>query len=138
MFYGRNDLKSSVACLKERYYAGNIDKITPGCFASQLLLYAGLIVILGLVLVRFAMACIFNWFLSAKLAGPPDSMELSRSAISPATHASSHSHLRITGVHVRMFIAPTPPCGVPFLYALCVLFLLHVAICLRMSVVFRL
>ncbi|KAH8119464.1 glycosyltransferase family 2 protein [Phellopilus nigrolimitatus] len=84
MFYGRNDLKSSVACLKERYYAGNIDKITPGCFASQLLLYAGLIVILGLVLVRFAMACIFNWFLSARLAGPPDSMELSRSAISPA------------------------------------------------------
>ncbi|KAI5118061.1 hypothetical protein M0805_006324 [Coniferiporia weirii] len=84
LFYGRPDIMSAVPCLKERYYAGNIGKVTPGCFVSQLLLYAGLIVILGLVLARFAMACIFNWFLSAKLAGPPSSMELSRSAVSPA------------------------------------------------------
>ncbi|THH08153.1 hypothetical protein EW145_g2894 [Phellinidium pouzarii] len=84
LFYGRSDLISSVPCLKERYYAGNIDKITPGCFASQLLLYAGLIVILGLVLARFAMACIFNWFLSAKLAGPPNSLELNRLGVSPS------------------------------------------------------
>lgn len=84
LFYNRADIRSSVNCLKERYYAGNIDKITPGCMASQLLLYAGLIVVLSLVLARFAMACIFNWFLSARLAGPPDSGQLNRSAISPA------------------------------------------------------
>ena len=84
LFYGREDLKSSVSCLKERYYAGNIDKITPGCFVSQLVLYAGLIVILALVLVRFAMACVFSWIMSGKLAGPPNSSELRRTAISPA------------------------------------------------------
>lgn len=84
LFYGREDLKSSVSCLKERYYAGNIDKITPGCFVSQLVLYAGLIVILALVFVRFAMACVFSWIMSGKLAGPPDSSELRRTAISPA------------------------------------------------------
>ena len=84
LFYNREDTKAAVKCLVQRYYAGNIDKITPGCFASQLFLYAGLIVILGLVLVRFAMACIFNWFMSAKLAGPPDKYNLNRSAISPA------------------------------------------------------
>lgn len=84
LFYARSDIKSAVPCLKERYYAGNIDKITPGCFASQLVLYAGLIVILALVLVRFAMACVFSWIISGKLAGPPNSSELRRTAISPA------------------------------------------------------
>jgi chitin synthase len=84
LFYSRSDLQSAVPCLKQRYYAGNIDKITPGCFASQLILYAGLIVILSLVLIRFVMACIFSWFLSSRLAGAPDSNVLNRNAISPA------------------------------------------------------
>lgn len=84
LFYSRADLLSAAPCLKQRYYAGNIDKVTPGCFVSALFLYAGLIVILGLVFVRFVMACIFNWFLSERLAGPPNSQELNRSAISPA------------------------------------------------------
>ncbi|KAJ7594697.1 glycosyltransferase family 2 protein [Mycena floridula] len=84
LFFSRSDLRSAVPCLQQRYYAGNIDKIQPGCFASQLFLYAGLIVILGLVFVRFVMACIFTWFLSERLAGPPDNRQLNRSAISPA------------------------------------------------------
>ncbi|KZT27983.1 glycosyltransferase family 2 protein [Neolentinus lepideus HHB14362 ss-1] len=84
LFYNRADIYKAVPCIIQRYYAGNIDKITPGCFVSQLVLYAGLIVILGLVLVRFVMACIFNWFLSERLAGPPSTMSLNRSAISPA------------------------------------------------------
>lgn len=84
LFFNRADLKSAIPCLKERYYAGNIDKITPGCFVSSLFLYTGLIVILGLVFVRFVMACVFNWFMSARLAGPPTSQDLNRSAISPA------------------------------------------------------
>ncbi|KAI0082019.1 hypothetical protein K474DRAFT_1586846 [Panus rudis PR-1116 ss-1] len=84
LFYYHDDIRKAVPCLMERYFAGNIDKITPGCFVSQLVLYAGLIVILSLVFVRFVMACFFNWFMSKKLAGPPDTMSLNRSAISPA------------------------------------------------------
>lgn len=84
LFYSRSDLQSAVPCLKQRYYAGNIDKVTPGCFASQLILYAGLIVILSLVLIRFIMACIFSWFLSGRLADAPNSNVLNRNAISPA------------------------------------------------------
>lgn len=84
LFYYRSDIRAAVPCLMERYYAGNIDKVTPGCVVSEIVLYAGLIVVLGLVFVRFAMACVFNWFLSERLAGPPDSMALKRSAISPA------------------------------------------------------
>lgn len=82
VFMSRADLKSAVPCLIERYHAGNIDKITPGCFVSQLFLYVGLIVILALVFVRFTMACVFNWFLSERLAGPPSNLH--QSAISPA------------------------------------------------------
>ncbi|KAF9264247.1 glycosyltransferase family 2 protein [Marasmius fiardii PR-910] len=84
LFYYRADLKAAVPCLKQRYVAGNIDKVTPGCFVSSLLLYVGLFVILGLVMLRFAMACVFTWFLSERLAGPPDSRALDRQAVSPA------------------------------------------------------
>ena len=84
IFYSRSDLKAAVPCLTQRYHAGNIDKITPGCFISQLVLYAGLIVILGLIMIRFIMACIFNWFLSARLAGNVSSSQLNKSAISPS------------------------------------------------------
>lgn len=84
IFYSRNDLKAAVPCLTQRYHAGNIDKITPGCFISQLVLYAGLIVILGLIMIRFVMACVFNWFLSTRLAGNVSSSQLNKSAISPS------------------------------------------------------
>jgi chitin synthase len=84
LFFFHEDTRKAVPCLIQRYYAGNIDKITPGCFVSQLVLYAGLIVILSLVMVRFVMACVFNWFISARLAGSPDTGSFNRSAISPA------------------------------------------------------
>jgi chitin synthase len=84
LFVNRADIRSAIPCMIQRYTAGSIDKITPGCFVSQLVLYAGLIVVMSLILVRFVMACIFNWFLSARLAGNPDDSSLNRSAISPA------------------------------------------------------
>ncbi|KAG6378096.1 glycosyltransferase family 2 protein [Boletus reticuloceps] len=77
LFYSNAATKSAVPCLVQRYYAGNIDKITPGCFVSSLFLYVGLIVILSLVLVRFAMACVFNWFLSASPAVMPEGANIS-------------------------------------------------------------
>jgi chitin synthase len=84
LFTNTAELHSAVPCLVSRYYAGNIDKITPGCFVSNLVLYVGLIVIMSLILIRFVMACIFNWFISARLAGNPDNRTLNKSAISPA------------------------------------------------------
>ncbi|KAJ7129832.1 glycosyltransferase family 2 protein [Mycena crocata] len=84
LFSSRAELKSSIHCLQQRYYAGNIDKITPGCYISSIVLYLGLGVILSLVLIRFFMAIWFRWVLSSRLAGNPDSKTLDRSAISPA------------------------------------------------------
>ena len=84
LFSYHAEVAKAIPCMIERYYAGNIDKITPGCLLSNLVLYAGLIVILALVLIRFAMACVFSWFVSERLCSPPDKNELMRSAISPA------------------------------------------------------
>ncbi|KAG1742231.1 hypothetical protein EDB19DRAFT_2024470 [Suillus lakei] len=56
LFYNRADILTAIPCLYQRYYAGNIAKITPAA----------------------------SWFLSAELAGPPDKSHLNRSAISPA------------------------------------------------------
>ncbi|CAG8538570.1 9375_t:CDS:2 [Funneliformis mosseae] len=71
LFFGRPDMKASVNCLVSKYYAGNIDKETIGCFTSQLFLLVSLTVILSIVLTRFAMACIFDWFISHRLALKP-------------------------------------------------------------------
>ncbi|CAE6440152.1 unnamed protein product [Rhizoctonia solani] len=82
LFTNRAELQAAIPCLTQRYYAGRIDKLTPGCFVSSLFLYISLIVIMSIVLVRFAMACIFNWFLSARMAATPKN--LGRTVISPA------------------------------------------------------
>ncbi|CAG8591390.1 12997_t:CDS:2, partial [Dentiscutata heterogama] len=71
LFFGRADLKASVTCLVNKYYAGNIDKQTIGCFTSELFLYVSLTVILSIVLCRFFMACVFDWFISHRLALEP-------------------------------------------------------------------
>lgn len=82
LFFNRQPLQAAVPCLTQRYHAGRIDKITPGCFVSQLFLYFSLIVILGVVLARFFMAVIFSWFLASRLVKPP--RNLKRQVISPA------------------------------------------------------
>lgn len=82
LFYNSATTQQAINCMTTRYLAGRIDKITPGCFVASLFLYTSLTVILGVVFVRFIMACIFNWFISAKLVRPP--RNLSGMAISPA------------------------------------------------------
>ena len=82
LFYTSKSLQDAVPCLTSRYLAGYIDHMSPGCFTSQLFLYAALIVILGVVIARFLMACLFNWYLAKKFTEPPKDM--SRSVISPS------------------------------------------------------
>lgn len=82
LFHHSGSTKAAIPCIQSRYLAGKIDKIAPGCFVASLFLYTSLTVILGVVFVRFAMACIFNWFISARLVRPP--RDLARNAISPA------------------------------------------------------
>ena len=71
LFYTQPIYKSAIPCLRQKYFAGKIDKITPGCFFSNLILYASLIVILGLVFIRFLMAIWFSWFMSWRMTSKP-------------------------------------------------------------------
>jgi chitin synthase len=71
MFVSRTELKNTIACLAAKYGQGVIDRETAGCFFSSVLLYVTLVVIFALVLVRFAMACVFSWFISWKLSRTP-------------------------------------------------------------------
>ncbi|KAF9977498.1 hypothetical protein BGZ65_007373 [Modicella reniformis] len=90
LFFRRESLKGSASCLVEKFGAGSIDKTTPGCFASDLFMYVSLTVVLGIVMSRFAMSIIFDWFMSAKLAKPPKSkLQINSSAASSGTTLGS-------------------------------------------------
>ncbi|KAF9209970.1 hypothetical protein BGZ49_009246 [Haplosporangium sp. Z 27] len=90
LFFRRDALKDSLSCLVTKFGAGFIDKSTPGCFAADLFMYVSLTVVLGIILSRFAMALVFSWFLSAKLAKPPvkTKVHTMASAASSATSVS--------------------------------------------------
>jgi chitin synthase len=56
-----------------------------GCFFAAILLYVTLIVIMSIVLIRFAMACIFAWFLAPRMSSPPTREQAARGvAVSPS------------------------------------------------------
>ncbi|CDU22535.1 chitin Synthase 7 [Sporisorium scitamineum] len=71
MFYTNPTARKAIKCLQQKYDAGHIDKITPGCFISNLVLYCSLVVILAIVLIRFFMAVWFSWFMAGKMSSTP-------------------------------------------------------------------
>ncbi|KAF9438961.1 Chitin synthase, class 3 [Entomortierella beljakovae] len=54
-------------CLAETVKVGVIDQMSLGCVVADVVLYVSLIVILGVVLLRFFLAVIFGWVLSWRL-----------------------------------------------------------------------
>jgi chitin synthase len=54
-------------CLAKTIRVGQIDTISVGCMFSEIVLYVSLIVILGVIVSKFALAVIFGWFLSWRL-----------------------------------------------------------------------
>ncbi|KAJ1678283.1 hypothetical protein EV182_004381, partial [Spiromyces aspiralis] len=70
-FYSNPELKKNVNCIFETYSTGVLVKDTPGCFGVNLYNYFALVVIIGIVLIRFFMALIFQYFLSWQLVRRP-------------------------------------------------------------------
>lgn len=54
-------------CLVKTIRVGQIDTISIGCMFSEIVLYVSLVVILGVIVSKFALAVIFGWFLSWRL-----------------------------------------------------------------------
>ncbi|KAK3115550.1 Chitin synthase, class 3 [Teratosphaeriaceae sp. CCFEE 6253] len=69
---GRN--KQVAQCFQEIIKVGSIDTMTVGCIASKVVLYVSLIFILGIVVVKFAFALLFQWFLCRRFAASKTSM----------------------------------------------------------------
>ncbi|KAJ5766146.1 uncharacterized protein N7511_003762 [Penicillium nucicola] len=61
-------------CLAQIIKVGSIDTDTVGCIASKVVLYVSLIFILSIVVVKFAFALLFEWFLAPRFAAQSTSM----------------------------------------------------------------
>ena len=60
--------KKTAQCFEEIIKVGTIDTDTVGCIASQVVLYCSLVLILSVVLARFILALLFQWFISKSYA----------------------------------------------------------------------
>ncbi|KAF2155731.1 glycosyltransferase family 2 protein [Myriangium duriaei CBS 260.36] len=60
--------KAIAECFQDIIKVGSIDTETVGCIASKVVLYVSLIFILSIVLAKFVLALIFQWFLCHKYA----------------------------------------------------------------------
>ncbi|KAM0754976.1 hypothetical protein T439DRAFT_297410 [Meredithblackwellia eburnea MCA 4105] len=67
-------------CMLDVIRVGFIDSVTIGCVASDVVLYVSLVVIIGVVVLRFFMAVLFGWFLSWKIGRFPDETYAQRMA----------------------------------------------------------
>jgi chitin synthase len=62
------DDKAMAQCFEQIIKVGSVDTETVGCIASKVVLYVSLAFILSIVLSKFCLALIFQWFLSRKYA----------------------------------------------------------------------
>ncbi|KAL8377787.1 hypothetical protein RB595_008463 [Gaeumannomyces hyphopodioides] len=67
MFQGSSD-KRNAECFEEIIKVGTVDTDSVGCIASKVVLYVSLALILSVVLARFLLALIFQWFISKNYA----------------------------------------------------------------------
>lgn len=60
--------KANAECFEELIKVGTVDTDTVGCIASKVVLYVSLVLILAVVLARFVLAIMFQWFISKTYA----------------------------------------------------------------------
>ncbi|PHH92033.1 hypothetical protein CDD83_9224 [Cordyceps sp. RAO-2017] len=73
-----SDDKRYAQCFEEIIKVGSIDTETVGCIASKVVLYCALILILSVVLSRFVLALVFQWFISRHYAASKTSQSSDR------------------------------------------------------------
>lgn len=78
--FASGENKQLAECFQDIIKVGSIDTETVGCIASKVVLYVSLIFILGIVIAKFFMALLFEWFLSKKYAAAKTSMSKNKKA----------------------------------------------------------
>lgn len=66
--FSSSEDKQIAKCFTEIIKVGSVDTETIGCIASKVVLYVSLIFILSMVIVKFCLAVLFQWFLSKAYA----------------------------------------------------------------------
>ena len=66
--------KQMAECFQDIIKVGSIDTESVGCIASKVVLYISLIFILSIVVIKFVLALMFQWFISRKYAATKTSM----------------------------------------------------------------
>lgn len=75
-----SDQRQVADCLVDVIRVGFIDSNSFGCVASDVVLYVSLVVIIGVVAVRFAFAVLFGWFVSWRIGKFPEETHEQRRA----------------------------------------------------------
>ncbi|CEG69555.1 Putative Chitin synthase [Rhizopus microsporus] len=57
-------------CLEARYRVGVMETETAGCIADKIIMNLMLVVIIAMIVVRYSMALLFQWFISSRLIKP--------------------------------------------------------------------
>ncbi|PHH71316.1 hypothetical protein CDD80_5362 [Ophiocordyceps camponoti-rufipedis] len=73
-----SDDKRYAQCFEEIIKVGSVDTETVGCIASKVVLYCALVLILSVVLARFMLALVFQWFISRNYAASKTSQSSNR------------------------------------------------------------
>lgn len=74
MSFSSGQSKQVAQCFQDIIKVGSIDTETVGCIASKVVLYVSLIFILSIVLIKFVLAVLFQWFICRKFAASKTSM----------------------------------------------------------------
>jgi len=67
--FAQKKMQNLGLCLKQIARVGAMDSKTVGCLTSDVIMYVSLIIILGVVFIKFFLAVFFGWFLSNRLGG---------------------------------------------------------------------
>lgn len=68
LFFTNRELMGDIDCLIMNFKVGIISKDTPGCFLAKVILLLSLFTVIFVVILRFVMAVVFNWFLSNRIS----------------------------------------------------------------------
>jgi chitin synthase len=66
--FQNKDDRAVAQCLEQIIKVGSVDTETVGCIASKVVLYVSLVFILSIVISKFVLAILFQWFISRKFA----------------------------------------------------------------------
>lgn len=70
--------KQTAECFQQIIKVGSVDSESVGCIASKIVLYLSLVLILSVVVARFSLAIIFQWFISRRYAASKTSQSSDR------------------------------------------------------------